>query len=517
MTDQNDNRLAEAGRLLESGESERALAMARAMLNNRPGHPLTESLLGLCLFAQGAFDQALQLFEGLLRRNPDQIPLRFNAGLCALREDDEPKATAHLQRVVALAPGHRRALALLALLNLRQGQRYVARDLLDRAGLRELAIKVNDAPEAEMMLNLAIELEEQGLALPAAGGAMQPAPHEGFAEIAAAKPEGEATSEWEATPLIGVEDTLPAPSQPWRETGPPAPEDPPTLAAWPPAEQLWDQGESTRPLPLLVPPMPFTDKAGAPPAQPVEPPVPLVDPDLPAPGVRLDEPDSETPTGEHPTAASLAGPHRQDLMGLVAQDGPEVEHRLGWLVVRLGELVEGGGGTDQGVIVRGARQVLRLGRLTVRPSTPEGWGEQGGSPTDMVQVMGDGLVALDPDPGATLVLLQLEGEVCRVQGQALLACSGALSRRMDRLVPDSGEALPLFHLDGAGFLALRWPAPVQGFRVTPDNPLALRPRYLVAWLGPLRARLSGEPGDGVPAMINLTGTGLALVGASPEG
>ena len=514
MIDQTDNRLAEAARLLEMGESDRALAMAQALLNTRPGHPLTESLLGLCLFAQGAFDEALKLFEGLLRRNPDQIPLRFNAGLCALREDDEPRAMAHLQRVVALSPGHRRALSLLALLNLRNGQRYVARDLLDRAGLRNLANQVDDASEAEMVFNLAVTLEDQALALRPADGTLQPSPHEGFAEIAPPPQESAITNEWESTPLIGMESTLPAPSQPWRETGPPAPDDPPTLASWPPPQPLWDVGEGTRPLPLLVPPeAPQPRGEDNVPSPLMAPPVPLVDPDLPAPGAPMAGQDAEL---RAPPAASLAGPREQDLVGLVGQDGPEVEHRLGWLVVRVGAQVEGGGGTERGVIVRGARQVLRLGQLVVRPSTPEGWGDLGAGPTDMVQVAGDGLVALDPDPGATLVLLQLEGEVCRVQCQALLACSGALARRMDRLVPDHGAALPLFHLDGAGFLALRWPAPVQGFRVTPDNPLALRPRYLVAWLGPLRARLTGEPGDGVPAMINLTGTGLALVGSSPQ-
>lgn len=498
---------------MEGGDPERALAVTRALLKARPGHPLTEGMLGLCLFALGDTDQALKLFEGLLRRNPDQVPLRFNAGLCALREDDEHRAMAHLQRVVALSPGHRRALALLALLNLRHGQRYVARDMLDRAGLQDLATQVNDATEAEMVLNLTLELEEKSLTLYAPDEA-HPRPHEGFAEIGAPAPEGETTGEWETTPLQGIEDTLPAPSRPWRDTGPPPGHDPRTLAAWPPPEQLWDQGENTRPMPLGAPPPP-TQPGEAPISldMPEEPPVPRADPDLPAPGAAQDTAPAEARTGDAP-AASLAGPHPQDLVGLVGEEGPEVEHRLGWLVVRLGALVEGGA-TDQGIIARGARQVLRLGKLAVRPSTPEGWGEQGGGPTDMVQVTGDGMVALDPDPGATLVLLQLEGEVCRVQCDALLSCSGALIRRMDRLVPERGDPLPLFHLDGAGFLALRWPAPVQGFRVTPDNPLALRPQYLVAWLGPLRARLTGEPGDGVPSMINLTGTGLALVGASP--
>ena len=509
MTDSNNSRLAEATRLLEGGVPERALAVTRALLKARPGHPLTEGMLGLCHFALGDSDQALKLFEGLLRRNPDQIPLRFNAGLCAMREDDEQRAMAHLQRVVALSPGHRRALALLALLNLRHGQRYVARDMLDRAGLRDLAMQVNDAGEAEMMLNLAVELEEKALSL-YAPGETPPRPHEGFAEIAAPPALEPETGEWEPTPLIGMEDTLPAPSRPWRDTGPPPGHDPRTLAAWPPPEQLWDQGENTRPMPLAMPP---TGTDPVTPAAPAEPPIPLADPDLPAPGIARDAA-AGAPAIRPAPAASLAGPHQQDLVGLVGQDGPEVEHRLGWLVVRVGAMVEGGG-NPQGIIARGARQVLRLGKLTVRPSTPEGWGELDRGPTDMVQVTGDGMVALDPDPGATLVLLQLEGEVCRVQCQALLSCSGALVRRMDRLVPGASEPLHLFHLDGAGFLALRWPAPVQGFRVTPDNPLALRPQYLVAWLGPLRARLTGEPGDGVPAMINLTGTGLALVGASP--
>ncbi len=515
MTDSCNIRLTEGTELLETGEIEKALATARSILRYRPSHPLAQNLLGLCLFAHGAFDEALELFEGLLRRNPDMVSLCFNAGFSALREDDESRATVHLQRTVALEPGHRRALALLALLSMRQGQRFVARDLLGRAGLEDLAIRAAHATEAEMVLELAVELENLAFTLPPPQGAETPRSHEGFAEIA---PPGGLFSEEVST---GLADTVEVaadqiPSLPPLPVGPP---DPDTTTNWPPsgAEVPWDAGEATRLLPLLVPLPPgsqYAEQSGA----PTPPPMPLADPDLPAPGA--------SPAGEFapdstpqppPSAAALDGQQRKDLMGLVALDGPEVEHRLGWLLVRVGQLVEDGGGAQQGVAVRGTRQVLRLGQLKVRPSAPEGWAEAGGAPSDLVQVTGDGLVALDPGPKATLVLLHLEGEVCRVQGEALLACSGALARRMDRLEPDRGEPLPLFHLDGAGFLALRWPAPVQGFRVTPTHPLALRPRYLVAWLGPLKAQLTGEPGEGGDAMVHLSGTGLALVGASPLG
>ncbi len=177
--------------LLERNQMDQAMSKAMAALSSRPGNPLAENLLGLALFSRRRFREARDIFEGLVRRHPDIASLRVNAGLTALRTDGINRAKSHFERVIQLEPDHRRALAYLALLSFKGGDRVKTKALLQRADLDELAMRISQPLDDEATLWLALDIESRAdqLAVGRGSGPLPPRAHEGFAEIHPLVPE----------------------------------------------------------------------------------------------------------------------------------------------------------------------------------------------------------------------------------------------------------------------------------------------------------------------------------------
>lgn len=177
--------------LLERNQMDQAMSKAMEALTQRPGNPLAENLLGLALFSRRRFREARDIFEGLVRRHPDVASLRVNAGLTALRTDGINRAKSHFERVIQLEPDHRRALAYLALLSFKAGDRVKTRALLQRADLDELATRISKPLDDEATLWLALDIESRSdqLSVGRGCGPLPPRAHEGFAEIQPLVPE----------------------------------------------------------------------------------------------------------------------------------------------------------------------------------------------------------------------------------------------------------------------------------------------------------------------------------------
>ena len=175
MADSIDHLLREGADLLTGGQPGRACERAREALRLRPNHPLATNLLGLALLEQGEHAEARDLFESLVRRNPDVAPLQINAGLVALGQGELEQALEHFRRAIDLDPGHGRTFGYLALVHLRLGEAGFARAALQEAGLEALAAQIGGDDEEAVLRELELAVK----ALP--GQAL--APDEGFAEV----------------------------------------------------------------------------------------------------------------------------------------------------------------------------------------------------------------------------------------------------------------------------------------------------------------------------------------------
>jgi tetratricopeptide (TPR) repeat protein len=220
--------LLQEGSTLLASDPATACDRASRVLELRPNHPLAQNLLGLGMLARSKAGRARDLFEALIRRNPDVVPLRINAGVAALDSGELDAAVEHFHRAVDLAPTHSRGFGYLALAHLRRKEVNLARAALREAGLEALADQL-DGARPEGLTHVADELRASVATLPAPGPT--PLPHEGFTE-AGALPEqpGDATEIVAELPDWPPADR-PAPASPQAEADAPAAEPPAALPA----------------------------------------------------------------------------------------------------------------------------------------------------------------------------------------------------------------------------------------------------------------------------------------------
>lgn len=195
----------------------------------RASDPEVLSNLALAMFHLGQLEEAERITRGLLGSHADSVPLLFNLGLILFkggrREAREP-----LERVLALAPGHRKAHLTLGLILQREGRLDEARRHFAAAG-SERRVEV----DGDDTITRAARAAAAGRTAPDA-----PAPSvkpEAFDHAAAS---GEPSTQPIATPV-------PPPAPP-----PVAPLEPPAAAGAPASAALV---ESSMP-PGTPPPMP---------------------------------------------------------------------------------------------------------------------------------------------------------------------------------------------------------------------------------------------------------------------
>ncbi len=531
-----EGELRHAAELLAAGELGAAQLAAAEALSQRPANVLAQNLLGLVLFRQGRFERALEIFDSLVRRNPDVVTLRLNAGHAALRAGNLERALDHFQRGIELDPGHGRAFGYLALVHLRRGEQQLARAALEEAGLRDLAEALEgpalDEPELAW---LAGELEQRTPALlPPEEGA--PAPHEGFAEVRlvrparvespapeAAAPEAAADARLEAPDPEDLEAAIDAASldaQP--QASPEEPE---------PAFELEAELPEGEPGAATEPELAEPELAEPELAPPEEEPRPALE--APTPWAELQTVQVMVDAASSATRARRRGeaaPSRPQgraaerlaslaLPGLY--EGPAAALRAGLLVLRLGaprprpdaeeeERPESDGEAPSGALVRADLVLVCRGRLAMRPARRVRKGAEQepflseGIP--LLRAEGDGAMVLHPGEGLEVELLQLDDEGLYLRESALCACSASLRWENGR-IPGAGERGPgIVHVRGTGFVALRRPGRLHTVAVLESEALSVRLDRLIGWTG-----------KAVPQQIQSGGAGIETVGFTGEG
>ncbi|MRR13380.1 tetratricopeptide repeat protein, partial [bacterium] len=99
----------------------------------RPNDPEVLSNLALAMFHLGHLEEAERTTRGLLVSHADSVPLLFNLGLILFKAG-RSEAREPLERVLALAPGHRKAHLTVGLILQREGRLDEAKRHFTAAG-----------------------------------------------------------------------------------------------------------------------------------------------------------------------------------------------------------------------------------------------------------------------------------------------------------------------------------------------------------------------------------------------
>lgn len=535
-----EEELRHAGELLAAGELGAAQLAAAQALGQRPANVLAQNLLGLVLFEQGRCDRALEIFDSLVRRNPDIVTLRLNAGHAALRAANLDRALEHFQRGVDLDPGHGRAFAYLALVHLQRREPHLAGAALEEAGLLDLAqaLAGPDLDEARLAeLAGAIERRAPGLLPPLEGS---PPPHEGFAEVRVrSEPEPRAAPE-AAVAASALEAALAAaasgPASEGAALEAPGPEDleaaidAASLDAPGPAqdEQAFEleaelpDGEPAPALEAAPDATPPPDEAvSAETAPPPERATPWAD--LQTVQVMIDAVAARARRGPAPSRPQGRAAERLASLALPGlYEGPAAALRAGLLVLRLGptRLEEGEPEAEpatlpaSAALVRSDLVLVCRGRLSLRPARRVRKGAEQepflceGVP--LLHAEGEGALVLHPGPGLEVELLELDDEGLYLRESALCACSSSLRWENGR-IPGAGPSGPgIVQVRGTGFVALRRQGRLHTVAVLESEALSVRLDRLVGWTGKAVPQQIQSGGGGIET-VGFTGEGMLLV------
>lgn len=136
-----DNRVGEAKEELEQA------------LQLQPRDPKGQDLLAVVYFRLGMYPRAIQIYEVLVKDNPNEPALLVNLALCYLKTGQSVPAKIALEDLVRVVPDHRRAWGYLGLCYERLGDLEKAEQAFERAGRAEMAKRVAErrtiAPRAE--------------------------------------------------------------------------------------------------------------------------------------------------------------------------------------------------------------------------------------------------------------------------------------------------------------------------------------------------------------------------------
>lgn len=554
-----DDLLQQGAKLLQQGNELRSLERAREALRRRPGNPLAENLLGLALFSQRRFNEAQEVFEGLVRRNPDVVALRVNAGLTALRNDADTRARAHFLRALTLKPDHRRALAYTALLHFKRGELDRARMRLDRAGMSELAARLEGDLDEESQPWLAMDLEAAAFDA-VDGDPNEPclAPHEGFCEVrswgvvvtrsragltpARSRPAAQPEAETEPKPETPAEPEAAAAPEAEAESRPEVAPEPDTQAepdptGGPAAAQ--DEDDGLEPEITRVPEADGEAPAGSRrrvngpvwsggtashrvtgPQLPINrDPQRTTGPQLPVqpPPTELEplETSGERRRGERRRARDQEPLDLRRIAPVNRGTGPAARLYRGVLMLRLGVLTDDGEPDE--LLVRQPRVMLHQGELSWEPAQRHRKGAlQEPFLVDddpMVRVIGDGFLVVYPAFGERLHLIALAKEGLYLRESHLCAFPNSLHWENGR-IPGLGQESPkVIQLRGHGYVALHGPDVLHVVAVQEEFPLSLGLDYLVGWTGeviPQRSTVASPLASGTQLLCS--GTGLVLVG-----
>ncbi len=392
----------------------------------RANDPEVLSNLALAMFHLGHLEEAERITRGLLVSHADSVPLLFNLGLILFKAG-RSEAREPLERVLALAPGHRKAHLTVGLMLQREGRLDEATRHFEAAG-SEKKVEI----DGDDTITRTARAAAAGKAAPGTAPAVKP---DAFDDSQARRePATQPIRQAAAEPPHEV--PLPPPVAPLKPpvaaTGPPAP--PPAVPA--------------AVAPVAVPP-------------PAGPPPPAVPP---------------------PAFSTRSG-------GVVAADA-----RRG-LVVRRTALT---GRTGVAELAADDRLSGALARFFVR-ATGNG-----------------GVLLLDPKRG--LHLVHLRSEFLSADPARLFGFDATLTYREDPAFEFRRQiALPFLKLFGTGSVAFSAGADPARLEVTPETPLTLAARSLLAYGGDLAVDLVEDADPladlGGGPVLSVSGSGFVLIEA----
>ena len=116
--------LRRGSQLLSDGAARRGAALRGGGARTAPGERARAEPPRAHPLPAGAVRARAQIFDSLVRRNPDVVTLRLNGGHAALGAGNLDRALDHFQRGVELDPGHGRAFGYLSLVHLRRREQH---------------------------------------------------------------------------------------------------------------------------------------------------------------------------------------------------------------------------------------------------------------------------------------------------------------------------------------------------------------------------------------------------------
>lgn len=134
---------------LADGRLDVARASLETALRMQPQDPSAQDLLGKLYFKLGVYPRAIELYQEIVRQFPDSLPPRINLALAFLKTAQLREAIAHLLPVIERDPTHTRAWGYLGLCWSRLSEYAKAREAFLRAGHHAMALRMEQALEAQ--------------------------------------------------------------------------------------------------------------------------------------------------------------------------------------------------------------------------------------------------------------------------------------------------------------------------------------------------------------------------------
>ncbi len=531
-----DRILRRTAEFLQKGLLPEAKAQASKAIAARPANALAQNLMAMTLFHQGRLDRAQEIFESLVRRNPEVLTLRINAGLAALHQEDFPCALTHLRAAVDLDSSCARAFGYLALVHLKLGEPDLARAALQEAGLSAQADRVAEATDQQSSAKLGGELapELERLMRCAPFLDEHPKPHEGFADVAQFSiyqplpSSGEESFIDQMTSLAEEQDhaeedivpqsshdpslppagPLPTPEEPSPvpEEPSPTPEEPSPTPEEPSSAPPCDPSPSPYPDPLsgsddlelameeaflqeISSFTSFTEQLHASPPSSL----PQEDhgDDAPEPTLPLSTSGDEVSHTEDLTSETTTRPPLESLIKVplltkrledlalpLSKGAPMIEQHSPLLILRPRE-------APGGLLVRQAQMILQQGELQWSDAHRVSKGVHAGMLEDqagrLMRIQGEGLVALYPGIGHQYELVQMADDAIFVPQPCLAGCSAQLRRENGHIPGLRHKGPEIINLRGQGFIALRHQGPLWSCAVTRDAPVHVHLALVLGW------------------------------------
>lgn len=484
--------LARARKLLQQGKYDVARQELELALLARPDDEDVLNLLSVAEFKRGNYHEAGRAARALLRDNPGSAILHANLGLIQFKAGVLGEAEQELRRAIELQPDHARSHLHLGLLYRMRGKLGLALEHLRFAGAKRVVAEIEEALRKQTREPAARAATRPAAAAPtpqAAPRAADSAPQQAAGtapQAAVLAPQAADPAPKPAPPAPEAREaaapTLEPPAPPVREpAAPPALRLAPSTPAPEPSTPA-RPAMAPRPLVSTAPATPGTEFLGEPqvsePERGITPPAAAP---LPAPSaaeasaappdeaweaIEAPFPDAELPA---PDAPPVSAP---------APRPPEMEASPLFLVRPDGGLEIA---SRDVVFVRRGSVVWYSGKMRFAPEASF----RGTRLEKILRADGKGHLFVN-DPGRQAFKRDLAGQSLFVEGSRVLALDHGLSFRLEPIHDfRMNRRVDVLKIHGTGSVVLSVGGALLAHEVTPEFPLSVSSRDLVAWTGDL--------------------------------